>query len=206
MRLRGTAGNRDAIGARVTVETDRVRRSEIVQAGSGFLSQHSKELLFGLGASERILKMTVSWPSGKTQTFTDVPLNARLRIVEGSEIETEALKPRSAAKTTSPVLAPASAPLTTWMYEPFPAPDFSLQDLAGGTRSLAALRGKPAIVLLWSFDVAAARAALETLGAWRRGVDSGRRGVDRHCRRSSTGSGIASNAVVRRHAGSRRHP
>ena len=49
------------------------------------------------------------------------------------------------------------------MYEPFPAPDFSLQDLAGGTRSLAALRGKPAIVLLWSFDVAAARAALETL-------------------------------------------
>ena len=49
------------------------------------------------------------------------------------------------------------------MYEPFPAPDFSLQDLAGGTRSLAALRGKPAVVLLWSSDVAAARTALETL-------------------------------------------
>jgi len=31
------------------------------------------------------------------------------------------------------------------------------------TRSLAALRGKPAIVLLWSSDVVAARAALETL-------------------------------------------
>src|SRR6185369_9986427 len=59
---------------------------------------------------------------------------------------------------------PASAPRATWMYEPFPAPDFSLQDVAGGTRSLAALRGKPAIVLLWSLDVAAARAALETLG------------------------------------------
>jgi Tfp pilus assembly protein PilF/peroxiredoxin len=50
------------------------------------------------------------------------------------------------------------------MYEPFPAPDVSLPDLAGGTRSLAALRGKPAVVLLWSFEVAAARAALETLG------------------------------------------
>ena len=47
--------NRDAIGARVTVETDRMRRTKIVQAGSGFLSQHSKELLFGLGASERIV-------------------------------------------------------------------------------------------------------------------------------------------------------
>jgi Flp pilus assembly protein TadD/peroxiredoxin len=134
-----------------------------VQAGSGFLSQHSKELLIGLGASERILKLTVNWPSGKTQVFTDIPLNTRLRIVEGGEIEAEAFKPRSAATTTSPVPAPASASRATWMYEPFPAPDFSLQDLAGGTRSLAALRGKPAIVLLWSFDVAAARAALETL-------------------------------------------
>jgi Flp pilus assembly protein TadD/peroxiredoxin len=164
VRLRGTTSNRDAIGARVTVETDRLHKVKVVQSGSGFLSQHSKELLIGLGASERILKLTVSWPSGNTQVFTDVPLNARLRIVEGSEIETEAFKPRSAATPTSPVPAPASAPRATWMYESFPAPDFSLPDLAGGTRSLAALRGKPAIVLLWSFDVAVARAALETLG------------------------------------------
>ena len=34
-----------------TVETDRLPRTKIVQAGSGFLSQHSKELLFGLGPS-----------------------------------------------------------------------------------------------------------------------------------------------------------
>jgi Flp pilus assembly protein TadD/peroxiredoxin len=165
VRLRGTSSNRDAIGARVTVETDRLRKVKVVQSGSGFLSQHSKELLIGLGASERILKLTVSWPSGATQVFADVPLNTRIRIVEGrGDIETEAFKPRSAATPASPVPAPASAPRATWMYEPFPAPDFSLPDLAGGTRSLAALRGKPAIVLLWSFDVAAARAALETLG------------------------------------------
>jgi Tfp pilus assembly protein PilF/peroxiredoxin len=164
VRLRGTTSNRDAIGARVTVETDRVRKIKVVQAGSGFLSQHSKELLIGLGASERVLKLTVSWPSGGTQVFTDVPLNSRIRIVEGSEIETERFTPQSAGKTASSVPAPASAPRATWMYEPFPAPAFSLQDAAGRTRSLAALRGKPAIVLLWSLDASAARAALETLG------------------------------------------
>ena len=49
------------------------------------------------------------------------------------------------------------------MYEPFPAPDFSLQDVNGRTRSLAALKGKPAVVLLWSPGVAAARAALEAI-------------------------------------------
>ena len=59
VRLVGTRSNRDAVGARVTLETDRLRRTRIVQAGSGFLSQHSKELLFGLGPSRRVLKATV---------------------------------------------------------------------------------------------------------------------------------------------------
>src|SRR5207248_8223983 len=79
VRLRGTKSNRDAIGARVTVETDRIHKVKIVQAGSGFLSQHSKELLIGLGASARVVKLTVNWPSGETQVFTDVPLNSRIR-------------------------------------------------------------------------------------------------------------------------------
>ena len=77
VRLRGTTSNRDAIGARVTVETERLHKTRILQCGSGFLSQHSKELVIGLGASKRITKLTVSWPSGATQVFTDVPLNAR---------------------------------------------------------------------------------------------------------------------------------
>jgi tetratricopeptide (TPR) repeat protein len=148
----------------VVVETDRMRRTKIVQAGSGFLSQHSKELLIGLGASERLVKLSVDWPSGGTQVFTDVALNTRVRIVEAGDVKTEPFAPRSAGKTTTPVPIPASPPDATWLYEPFPAPDFSLQDLSGGTRSLAALKGKPAIVLLWSFDDVAARTALETLG------------------------------------------
>ncbi len=44
LRLTGTKSNRDAVGARVTVETDQGRITRIVNAGSGFLSQHSKEL------------------------------------------------------------------------------------------------------------------------------------------------------------------
>jgi len=169
VRLRGTKSNRDAIGARVSVETDRIHKTRIVQCGSGFLSQHSKELLIGLGASERIQKLTVGWPSGATQVFTDVPLNARIRIAEGSNIETAPLRRRSAGKTTVSASVPASPPRTTWMYEPFPAPGFSLSDTGGAKRSLAALKGKPAIVLLWSPGVAAARAALESLG---RGVQA----------------------------------
>jgi Tfp pilus assembly protein PilF/peroxiredoxin len=52
---------------------------------------------------------------------------------------------------------------STWLYEPFPAPDFSLPDVQGTTRSLAALRGRPAVLLLWSVGVSGSRAALEAL-------------------------------------------
>jgi Flp pilus assembly protein TadD len=162
VRLRGTTSNRDAVGARVTVDTDRVHKTKVLQCGSGFLSQQSKELLIGLGASERIVRLTVSWPSGETQVFTDVPLNTRIRIVEGGGIETEAFRPRSTGTISSPAPAPPSAPRTTWMYEPFPAPDVSAPS-RGETRSIAALKGKPAIVLLWSPKVSISRAALETL-------------------------------------------
>jgi tetratricopeptide (TPR) repeat protein/peroxiredoxin len=165
VRLAGTKSNRDAIGARLTVETDRLRKTRIVQAGSGFLSQHSKELLIGLGPSERIVKLTVDWPSGGTQVFTDVPLNGRvsIRIIEGGGgVTTAPSVPRVAAPAAA-VPPPPSPPADTWFYEPFPAPDFSLQDRSGATRSIAALKGKPAIVLLFSPDVVASRTALETL-------------------------------------------
>ena len=77
VRLRGTKSNRDAVGARVTVETDKMRRVRVVQAGSGFISQHSKELLFGLGDSAKVAKLEVRWPSGEAQVLTDVAIGQR---------------------------------------------------------------------------------------------------------------------------------
>ncbi|HEY7512013.1 MAG TPA: FG-GAP-like repeat-containing protein [Vicinamibacteria bacterium] len=165
IRLAGTGGsNRDAVGARVTVETDVLRRTRIVQAGSGFLSQHTKELVIGLGPSRRGLKLTVAWPSGKTQAFTDVPLDRRFRLEEGGELRAE---PFGTAPTLpAAAAAPAAAPPTrTWLFEPFPAPGFTAPDLRGETRSLDALRGRPAVLLFWAAGVDAGREALATLSA-----------------------------------------
>jgi len=163
VRLVGTRVNRDAVGARVTVETDHFRRTKVVNAGSGFLSQHSKELLFGLGPSQRIVKLTVQWPGGTTQAFSDIPLNQRLRIVEGGEPTVEAFRPTTTAPGDVAAPVPAAPPSTSWIYEPFPAPDFSLPDLRGESRSLAGLRGHPAVVLLWAIEATGAREALLAL-------------------------------------------
>ena len=170
VRLVGTASNRDAGGARGVVETERLRRTKVVHAGSGFLSQGSKELLFGLGQSQRIVKLTVEWPSGSTQAFTDVVPNSRLRLVEGGELESQPFQPPSGTGVRPPGVRPpgvkplgrrGQTPGGTWLYEPFPAPDFSLEDTSGTMRSLAALRGRPAVLLFWSSDVDASRAALD---------------------------------------------
>jgi tetratricopeptide (TPR) repeat protein len=163
VRLRGTASNRDAVGARVSVATDLFRRTKIVNAGSGFLSQHSKELLFGLGASRRVIELTVEWPSGRKQSFSSVPLNHRLLIEEGGEPRPEPFAAKHALPVDVGAPEPAPPPSASWLYEPFPAPDFSLPDLSGELRSLRALRGRPAVVLLWATEATASRAALLAL-------------------------------------------
>ena len=71
-RLRGHKSNRDAIGAAITVEAGGTRQTKYLQAGSGFLAQHSKELFFRRGQHEGGIRATVRWPSGLTQSFRAV--------------------------------------------------------------------------------------------------------------------------------------
>ena len=170
LRLTGTKSNRDAIGARVTVETDAIRATRIVMAGSGFISQHSKQLLFGLANSQRIVKVTIVWPSGLVQTVEGLRLNHRVSIEEGSDVvRSEPFRTRS----VSPRQATASSPTnrdsgsSTWLYEPFPAPDFTLRDLEGGEHSLSGMAGRPVLLCFWSTWAPPSRAALEALARQR---------------------------------------
>src|SRR5207253_7909279 len=84
-RLRGSTSNRDAIGAAVTVEAGGHRQTKYLQAGSGFLSQHTKELFFGVGKFEGNIRASIRWPSGLTQTVEDLPAGHQIQLEEGSE-------------------------------------------------------------------------------------------------------------------------
>jgi Tfp pilus assembly protein PilF len=165
IRLRGATSNRDAVGARVSVETDRMRLVKQVAAGSGFLSQHSKELLFGLGQSRRILELTIDWPSGEKQVFTDVPVDQRLRLEEGGQLQAAPLHAASKLAVDAAPLSRSALPSATWLFEPVPAPGFSLVDLRGEARSLAALAGRPAVLLAWSPRAPKALAVFRTFAS-----------------------------------------
>jgi len=182
-RLQGTKSNRDAIGAVVTIETDAGRQQRSVQAGSGFLSQHSKELFFGLGAAKGSVRATIRWPSGEVQDFHDLPSNHRIWIEEGStHLRVEPFKPSAAnARALNPASmaafgaqagghhqpdwhdAPLPATIETWLLSPVVAPDFSLPDQAGQERALSALRGKPVLLNFWTASSPQCQADIETL-------------------------------------------
>jgi tetratricopeptide (TPR) repeat protein len=155
-RLTGKKSNRDAIGARVVVDTGSMQVTRVVQAGSGFLAQHSKELFFGLGQCKQTVSATIQWPSGLIQTFRDLPVNHRVSLEEGES--TPRLEPFKAATAGIVVTPPASNPVAhatpksfgTWLLAPVEAPDFSAKDQNARTQNLTSLRGKPALLYFWA--------------------------------------------------------
>jgi Flp pilus assembly protein TadD/peroxiredoxin len=152
-RLRGKKSNRDAIGTAITVEGGPLHQTKYLQAGSGFLAQHTKEVFFGLGKPGTKIRAVVRWPSGLSQEFEGLPVNHRIEIEEGSPAF--AAKPfatsRQAAESTGPPTAGDVLPsvVETWLIEPLKAPEFSLPDLGGTVRTLSSLRGGFVLLNFW---------------------------------------------------------
>ena len=167
LRLRSDKSNRDAIGAAVTVASGSLRQTKYVQAGSGFLSQHTKELFFGLGENSGEVTASILWPSGLKQDFENLPVNSRVAIREGEQdFQTKpfAASPLSWAR---PVDLPTGEVLPsdcgTWLVEPIQAPEFSLPDLSGNLVQLNSFRGKFVLLNFWATDSPACRGQLEIL-------------------------------------------
>jgi len=84
LHLTGRSSNRDAVGARVAVYfEDRVRYDQVV-SGSGFLSQNTNALHFGLGGVDRVDRVVITWPSGIVQELRGLQADTTHRIEEPS--------------------------------------------------------------------------------------------------------------------------
>jgi hypothetical protein len=85
--LEGTATNRDAIGARVTLEAGGVTQIRDVRGGGGNANgnvQSTRVVHFGLASESTIDSLTVRWVGGATETITGAAPNGRYHVVEGS--------------------------------------------------------------------------------------------------------------------------
>ena len=151
-RLRGHISNRDAIGAAITVEAGALRQTKYLQAGSGFLAQHSKELFFGVGEATEPVQATIRWPNGLSQQFEGLPVNHRIELEEGlDKFTAKTFAAPAYAKAGPPAeLEPLPTKVETWLIEPLRAPAFSLPDLAGNIHDLQSFRGAFLLLNFWT--------------------------------------------------------
>jgi tetratricopeptide (TPR) repeat protein/peroxiredoxin len=166
-RLHGTKSNRDAVGASVTIESGGRTQTQTVRVGSGFLSQHSKEVFFGLGDLKGPLHALIRWPSGNLQQLQNIPINHRIWVEEGKEpSRMEPFRTTNVDVPSAPHVSSGESPpskVETWLLAPVPAPDFSLPDIKGNAVSLSSLRGKPALLHFWTSKSAECIAELRAL-------------------------------------------
>jgi hypothetical protein len=86
LKLVGTKSNRDAIGARVSVEAGGLTRTAEVQSGGSYLSHSDMRLHFGLGESTKPNRVSVRWPSGLVEHFDNLEADRFLEIREGQGV------------------------------------------------------------------------------------------------------------------------
>jgi hypothetical protein len=83
LRLVGTKSNRDAIGATVRIFHGGTSQARMVRSGSSYLSQSELPVTFGVGRRDRIERVVIAWPSGRTEEFKDVATGQRYECIEG---------------------------------------------------------------------------------------------------------------------------
>jgi len=80
----GTKSNRDGIGARIRVKAGERLLVDEVRSGSSYDSNNDARVHFGLGAVSKVESVEIRWPSGRTEKFSTVRLDAINTFQEGS--------------------------------------------------------------------------------------------------------------------------
>ena len=106
VRLEGASGNRQAIGAGVTVVTP--DGQQIMEVGSNegaFFSQGHYRLYFGLGQHGSAESVKIRWPDGSMQVLDNVPGDTLLVVEQETDTDSNSQPPRlPESVTVKPVL------------------------------------------------------------------------------------------------------
>lgn len=85
VELVGTLSEREAIGARIEVESGGQRWVGWQIAGDGYMCTNESLIHLGLGSHDVIDKLTVHWPATEPQVFEQVSVNQRYLLIEGQD-------------------------------------------------------------------------------------------------------------------------
>jgi hypothetical protein len=86
IHLVGTKSNRDAIGASLKIFHGTSSQSRLVKGGSSYLSQSELPVTFGLGKRDRVDRLVIQWPSGRTEEYKNLAAGRAYECVEAKGI------------------------------------------------------------------------------------------------------------------------
>ena len=85
LRLVGHKSNRDGIGAVVKLTAGQSSQWVTASTAGSYLSSSDSRIHFGLGNNPRAASIEIHWPSGITQTLSDVKADQQLQVDEPAE-------------------------------------------------------------------------------------------------------------------------
>ena len=83
----GTESNRDALGTTVRIFAGDLQQTRMVRGGSSYLSQSELPVTFGLGKRDKIDRVVISWPGGRTEEYKELQAQRAYKCLEGKGIE-----------------------------------------------------------------------------------------------------------------------
>lgn len=86
INLAGITSNKFGIGARVEVTTSGISQFKEVTAGSGYMSQNSATVHFGIGSATKIDSLKIYWPDGTMNDYFNVDFNQRYLAIQGNSL------------------------------------------------------------------------------------------------------------------------
>jgi hypothetical protein len=87
--LKGTTINKDALGAKIELTVNGEKLLQEVYGQGSHASQSSLVAHFGLADNAIISQLKVIWSSTDTQTFTNLAVNKRYELTQGSTLRSE---------------------------------------------------------------------------------------------------------------------
>jgi len=78
----GSKSNKDGIGTRIRLTSQKKTQVRDVMSSSGYLSQSDSRVHFGLGDSDKIDEIEFRWPNGKTTSLKNVSVDQILFVTE----------------------------------------------------------------------------------------------------------------------------
>lgn len=152
LRLKGTTSNRDGVGARIELflKGNPARLLRTLHAGDGYLTQSSKWLHLGLGASHEIEKLRVRWPGGNWEEFEGAAADGHFRLVQGSGRAKPWDPPRPLVSIRPQPLVLPTPTQQAQIYSAtrFPMPEWTFES-DGGTPTRLEF-DRPTLVILWA--------------------------------------------------------